>query len=96
VEFYWNGNDRLKQSCREDDMVFRIGGDEFLLILTHVPQQQAEPLSQQVLLRLQGAAKTIPLIDGFSIGLAYGPCNKIKELIHTADLNMYTHKKQKR
>lgn len=92
---------RLRTSIRENDTVARIGGDEFLLILTHLPQGD---LCGPVLKRLlTSCAAPIPsgskeLSLSASIGISFFPDNGQypEQLIRQADYAMYQSKKQGR
>lgn len=84
---------RLKGLIREQDYVFRIGGDEFLLLI------ETEDNPSGAILRISESLKSIN-IDclqwkipySFCWGMASGPGGDLESVIHKADLDMYTQK----
>jgi diguanylate cyclase (GGDEF)-like protein len=83
----------LKDSARESDVVGRIGGDEFALLLTEQPVGSVEAVTQRIHERV--AARRIEL--GLSvpwdltIGTAAYPCDgeSFDELVTAADRRLY-------
>ncbi|OBF17365.1 diguanylate cyclase [Mycobacterium kubicae] len=80
--------DALRLSTRKDDAVFRIGGDEFLLLLVAADRAEAE----QVVDRLRRRWAEIGSSVGFSAGIATGEQN----LMRLADEHMYAAKRSRR
>ncbi len=98
--------DRLKSSIRKQDTVARMGGDEFVLVLSDVGKSKktAKLYSQKIIEKIASAIK-IPLeYDGYqhqcsaSIGLCVfkGDQLSTEELLRRADMSMYLAKKQGR
>ncbi|NRA53952.1 MAG: GGDEF domain-containing protein [Gammaproteobacteria bacterium] len=92
---------RLNACCaRQSDLVCRMGGDEFCILIKNViGQQQLQELAQSIEFRL-GQTYSINGVDfniGASIGTATYPTDgdSVDELICCADKNMYYHKQQK-
>ncbi len=90
----------LIQSLREADVVCRLGGDEFLLILPHCPLNNAyhvwERISRSVV--TFNAQNIKPYIISLSRGFAeYNPDipSTVDQLIANADMEMYKHKHSK-
>lgn len=90
------------QSClRRDDIIGRIGGDEFVVFLKHVKVLQASSIAQKSEMLLQALA-TIQLSQNpqyrikCSIGIATHPQdgNSYHELFKNADKHLYIAKKQ--
>lgn len=89
---------RLEQAVRDSDSVFRYGGDEFVIVLRTVSNEQgAETVAQKI-----AAAITRPISHegveyqvGVSIGIAMYPAAAIsvKQLIAIADAAMYKAKR---
>ncbi|GAA0135820.1 bifunctional diguanylate cyclase/phosphodiesterase [Paenibacillus sp. YSY-4.3] len=87
---------RLRKYIREDQQAFRIGGDEFLLIIKHCSPQRAEQLAQQILQSI----KQVYHIEGNelyvtgSIGISIGSIRDSDRsvLLKTADTAMYKAK----
>ena len=85
---------RIKAEIRETDTVARIGGDEFVVIITGVPDLQvikrvADNLVEQVAQMIQVNQQEVSV--GASIGIALYPedGNTPEELIRQADRAMY-------
>ena len=87
---------RIKADLRTIDLLFRYGGDEFVLILQGVDPERGPALVQGLL----DAAKATPIpgdppiILSFSAGIAYFPENgeTPEELMHAADDCVYQSK----
>ncbi len=94
--------DFLGQAVRRTDVVGRIGGDEFALLIDATPAQAGELLER---LRAGVAAKPYKLTDGrsvplsLSIGMAstQGTCGyRLQALMELADASLYVAKDQGR
>ncbi len=90
----------LLQSLREADIVCRLGGDEFLIMLPYCPLEKAinvwERISRAVV--SFNAKNEKPYIISLSRGFAeFGPESPrtVDQLIATADREMYKHKHSK-
>lgn len=83
----------LKTACRTDDIVGRMGGDEFIVLLPSTSEDEAEQIKE----RIVKAAK-IEKFDSVIISLAIGYSvknkedMKINEVLKIADNNMYKDK----
>jgi diguanylate cyclase (GGDEF)-like protein len=77
--------DALRWAVREEDIVFRIGGDEFLLMLVGADRAEAEQVVER--LRRHWADCGGPV--GFSAGIAAGE----DDLLRLADQHMYAAKR---
>jgi diguanylate cyclase (GGDEF)-like protein len=92
---------RLRTVARENDLVARVGGDEFVIVCTGLSSPtDAEPLCRRF---SEGAAATIRAIDGevqvgLSIGVATAPgdAGSPSELMRLADIAMYQAKGERR
>lgn len=88
---------RLQQFIRKDQRVFRIGGDEFLLVVKHCDEKWAEQLAKEILLSI----KNVYRIEGnelyitASIGISIGTITSSNRftLLKAADMAMYRAKK---
>jgi diguanylate cyclase (GGDEF)-like protein len=91
-------SDRLRKSLREVDVVARIGGDEFGVVM---PRANAS-FSQEIASRLRDAIAEPITLDGTrlvpsaSIGIAFAPEHggDFEALFHEADLAMYGAKER--
>jgi diguanylate cyclase (GGDEF)-like protein len=85
----------LLGAVRHDDAVFRMGGDEFALLLERCPRERALEVVDRVLdrLRAEQAAGDLPI--GASFGVAVADCSEpvdSDELLRRADDAMYDAK----
>jgi diguanylate cyclase (GGDEF)-like protein/PAS domain S-box-containing protein len=85
---------RLKRLLTEDDLAGRMGGDEFTIVLTRQPDQQAAIRASQEFLNSFRAPHQIEENELFvtaSIGVAFYPQHgrDAAELLRNADLAMY-------
>ena len=91
----------LKEATRTSDEVFRIGGDEFVLVLPDCTHEGAEEILRRVrhrMLELNGDKQALYNTD-ISYGFAeHSPNNEldVDSLMKIADSNMYRHKIQKK
>jgi len=87
----------LLRSCvRGDDTIFRIGGDEFLVLLNEAVKDNLDRIVARVKEDMEKISRFTVEKDikvGFSYGVATGPLHKISEIIHQADMAMYTNKR---
>ncbi len=88
---------RVKANLRTTDLLFRFGGDEFILILQGVDQSRGPALVQHLLrdvssMQIPGNP---PLKVTFSAGLAYFPADgdTAQELLEVADQRLYHAKR---
>jgi diguanylate cyclase (GGDEF)-like protein len=89
--------ERVRASVRDSDMVARIGGDDFAILLRNIKSpEDAGPVASCVLSEL---SKPVSFVDSelavtASIGVSYFPSDGIsaKELLQHAELAMYTAK----
>ncbi len=88
----------LVQETRSADLVARIGGDEFVLLLYNLDREGAIPVLARVDYRFQRAAADEGYEAGLSIGLAERAGNEdtLERLLRRADVAMYRTKKEKK
>src|SRR5690606_37383654 len=89
---------RINDCVRDEDLVGRLGGDEFIIVLHHVGEgYSAGTVAQHVLDALSRPFEIddLELSISASIGISYYPQHgsNVDALIHAADLAMY-HSKQ--
>ena len=88
--------DIIKNSCRSDDVLGRVGGDEFLILLPNTDFAQAKKIKERMLNATEKANKEAEnsLIISFSIGYAVKTMEtqNIIDIEKTAEKNMYRYK----
>jgi diguanylate cyclase (GGDEF)-like protein len=93
--------DRLASLMREEDTIARVGGDEFIILLTDIATNaQALVVAQKI---VDGMKVPFNVVDkvlqlGASVGVAIYPSQEKSpnHLIHFADIAMYYAKRQGR
>jgi diguanylate cyclase (GGDEF)-like protein len=93
--------DRLASLMREEDTIARVGGDEFIILLTDIATNtQALVVAQKI---VDGMKVPFNVVDkalqlGASVGVAIYPKQERRpnHLIHFADIAMYYAKRQGR
>lgn len=88
---------RLSTCVREPDVVARLAGDEFLLLLEHVHQPEtASKVAQRVLRALQPAmhvaGRELQLTCSIGIAIAGADYRTADEVLHDADVALYRAK----
>lgn len=91
---------RLAGMVRGSDLVFRYGGDEFVILLPHTDKSQAISIAQRLLdeIRSTPFAGDPPLSLSMSMGIASSPqdANTAQVLFELADKRHYIAKRQGR
>jgi diguanylate cyclase (GGDEF)-like protein len=92
--------ERTRSLTRESDLLFRYGGDEFVLLLLHTDRHQANASARRL---LEGTRATPfpgnpPLVVTLSIGSASFPQDgdRAEDLFERADRRLYAAKRQGR
>lgn len=84
----------LERISTQEEIISRIGGDEFLILLPKTSEEKANHLKEKIL----GEMKTHQL-NGIQLSVAIGhstkngPLEDVEETLRVADNNMYTNKK---
>jgi diguanylate cyclase (GGDEF)-like protein len=90
----------LRKTIRASDFAFRIGGDEFALLLPQADPEQAAILCRRVRANYESAIAALKLDSGLSIdfGIAVHPQDgdQKETLIRLADERLYQHKQANR
>ena len=82
----------LNDCVRKNDLVFRIGGDEFLLLLNCPDEEKANMAKERVIEQLKELALSESMTGSgaaFSFGVSTGRFHEIRDLMNKADMNMY-------
>ncbi|WP_070092977.1 diguanylate cyclase domain-containing protein [Pseudomonas monteilii] len=95
-----NMANRLRDAVRKPDRAYRLGGDEFTLILPGTDEQDAERLAQRLLQVLGEPVQLDEQVIDFvtpSIGIALYPqhAQDLDSLVKAADQAMYEAKRQR-
>jgi diguanylate cyclase (GGDEF)-like protein/PAS domain S-box-containing protein len=92
---------RVQSAVRDGDMVARIGGDEFVVLLERLPASHADEMASEIVHRIREQLRTPVVIHGHqvttraSIGMAVGNGSASPgELLRTADHAMYAEKRE--
>ena len=89
----------MKENCDENSVIFRNGGEEFLILLPHTKQSYAHRLAEQ--LRLKIAHHEIPVAGHITVSLGVSHWNSnsndtIKIALKKADIALYQAKRRGR
>jgi diguanylate cyclase (GGDEF)-like protein/PAS domain S-box-containing protein len=84
----------IRESFREGDVVARVGGDEFAILLPNSPRSKVENICQRIKRAVQAYSKNVLLPLSIATGFAIrnGPNQSMVELYREADNNMYKEK----
>ena len=91
-----------KTQIRDDDLLARFGGEEFIVLLTNTSIQQAQSIAERI---CDVISKTPYSLDAerqihFTISIGFARflphCHDLRALIKSADLALYTAKQQGR
>lgn len=90
----------LRKSLRTSDYAFRIGGDEFALLLVHSDSEQANTLARRIRANFSSAVQTMQTSVGLGLdyGIAVFPVDGDQKdvLVRVADQRLYDMKHRER
>ena len=89
-------HDTMKSAIRHDDWIFRLGGDEFLIMLPNTTNQVATTIVATIEEKMQQVQKNYP--TSISIGVSTAESHPIDyvQCIHQADDAMYKKKQARK
>ncbi len=93
------GADLLKKTLRTSDILARVGGDEFVLLLPHTDKAAAELLVNRIRCRIEQynhEQEGLPLSISFGLAVCESADYPLEETYRMADKKMYTDKLQQR
>lgn len=82
----------IKSYCNNENLGFRVGGDEFLVIFQNIDKNKIEEKINILKTNLTFDAHHILPASGFSFGIASGTMDRLPQLIKEADRTMYLQK----
>ncbi len=89
-------SDLLVENVRKDDEVFRVGGDEFLLLFRRSQEDEVKDIMERIKIRAKIRSAFLPIPISFSYGIAtYQEGQSLDDLISLADRRMYKQKVNK-
>lgn len=87
---------RIRSVIRADDLLFRWGGDEFLILFFNMNEEEAHKRIEKMnaalnSIQLNDSSSTIPLVVSYGVE-AFSAVNQIEQAIDKADSAMYVNK----
>jgi diguanylate cyclase (GGDEF)-like protein len=86
----------LRAHTRHSDIIARVGGDEFVIVLADITEEKARGLLELIQAEIKQPFKDadIHILLSASIGLSFYPTDAIEidDLMHAADTDMYRQK----
>lgn len=83
----------MRESCKEDQLVSRIGGDEFIILLPKTDIKEAQDLIKDIReLVGKNNLHSIDLSVSFGIGIKYSKDENISDILKNAEDDMYSNK----
>src|SRR3954447_25289516 len=86
--------DALRSCCRDNDLAFRIGGDEFALVLHGTSANGAEPVTKRATAAIAGLDRRVGVSYGIGEWPADGPTKD--SVLSSADERLYAMKRTAR
>ena len=87
----------LAENVRKNDKVFRVGGDEFIVLFYNASEEEARKIINRIADLARIKSTSLPMPISFSYGIAtYRSGYTLDEFISLADTRMYEEKKRKK
>lgn len=83
----------LKRNCRKDDIVARVGGDEFIVLLPRTPNRKAQEMAKK--LQSEFARERVKVVScSMALGIATKdtPLQNLDKVVKEAEYQMYSEK----
>ena len=85
--------DVLKEACREEDIITRWGGDEFVLLLPQVTEEILFDIGQRIKnLCSETVVRDVPVSLALGMAIKNEPPESLHEVLRKAEDEMYQHK----
>lgn len=94
--------DSVKSACPKDSVIIRMGGDEFLILLTAIAEKEVERIIEEIKQRnnnkplITEKNHQIVVESAFGFAVRYSSQMAIEDLIQLADKNMYSNKRKEK
>lgn len=98
-EYLKNGSALVSHCVRESDIFYRIGGDEFVILLSEIDIPSLERMIGRIEKRLEEYNQTAQIPVSFSMGYAAYDSSldhSLQDTLKRADLKMYQAKREKK
>ena len=83
----------LKEACRDEDIVTRWGGDEFVLLLPQTTEEILIDISQRIKnLSSETMVRDVPISIALGMAIKSEPTENLFEVLRKAEDEMYQHK----
>lgn len=83
----------LKESCRQEDIIARWGGDEFVILLPKTSREEAWAISNRIALKSSEICiEDIPVSMALGVSSKDNPEKSLPRVLKEAEDNMYKHK----
>jgi diguanylate cyclase (GGDEF)-like protein len=83
----------MKKSCREEDIIARFGGDEFIIFLPGASEQEAQQISRRIdQAYREEYVEEVPITMSFGVAVKNQSDQKLADVLKEAEDKMYQNK----